>query len=158
MELHVSELVHDDLSDFCALIREVYDEFVAPDYADEGNRTFYSYVSEEAVHDRMHGDGALMISAKADDRIVGACSFRDVNHLSTFFVKKEYHGRGVGRMMFAYALSKLKTDHPGLESIEVNSSPFALPVYKRLGFVLVDGRKEKDGIIYYPMKYEIALR
>ncbi len=154
MEILVSELGHGEIEEFCELIREVYDEFVAPDYPDEGNAEFHSFLTEKNIHDRMH-NGQITVCAKAGGRMAGACGFRDVSHLSLFFVGRDYQNRGVGRMMFAYALRKIKKDHPEEKVITVNSSPYALAVYKRLGFVQTGERQQKNGIISYPMEYEI---
>ncbi|MDC7226399.1 MAG: GNAT family N-acetyltransferase [Spirochaetales bacterium] len=154
MELHISELSHSEIGDYCALVREVFDEFVAPDYPEDGNRTFYEFMSKEKVHERMH-TGALTIAAKSGGGLVGACAFRDLSHLSTFFVKKEFQGRGVGRMMLAYGLRKIRAEYPDVETVTVNSSPFAVAVYKRLGFRASADRQQKDGIIFYPMEYPV---
>ena len=154
MELKITELAESEASEFCSVVIEVYDEFVAPDYSEEGNRHFYSFMTEDAVKQRLAG-GALTLIARADGRAAGVCAFRDGTHLSTFFVRKQYQGRGIGRMMFAYSLRKLKAEYPEAERITVFSSPFAVPVYKRLGFIQTGESEEKNGIISYPMDYKI---
>lgn len=154
MQLEVSALNHGEISDYCALIHEVYDEYVAPGYPDEGNRTFYDFMTEENIHEIMHA-GGLAVAARVDGMITGACMFKSPDHLSAFFVKNKFQGKGIGRMMFAYALRSIKRDNPELEIINVNASPFAFGVYKRLGFVQTDGKQQKDGIIYYPMEYSV---
>ena len=39
-------------------------------------------------------------------------------------------------------------------AITVNSSPYAVPVYHKLGFVDTDVGQISDGMRYTPMKYE----
>lgn len=39
-------------------------------------------------------------------------------------------------------------------AITVNSSPYAVPVYHKLGFVDMDVEQISDGMRYTPMKYE----
>ena len=39
-------------------------------------------------------------------------------------------------------------------AITVNSSPYAVPVYHKLGFVDTDVEQISDGMRYTPMKYE----
>ncbi len=155
MELKISELKKEEIPEFCSLVRTVYDEFVAPDYSDEGNSHFYSYLEEAAVSERFE-QGGFFAAARVEDIFAGVAAFRDISHLTTFFVSKDYQNRGVGRMLFAFSLRHIRSHHPEIKKITVNSSPFALPVYKRLGFELTGGREEKDGIIYYPMEYRIS--
>jgi len=45
--------------------------------------------------------------------------------------------------------------NPKLEELEVNSSPYAEHIYKKLGFVKTEDKQEQDGIIYIPMRYKI---
>ncbi len=155
MDIKISKLTENEIPDFCLLVREVYDEFVAPDYPEEGNEHFYTFLTKEAVSKRMN-DGALTLCARADGIMAGVCAFRDKTHLSTFFVKKQFHGRGIGRMMFDFSLEEIKKKYPESEVVSVFSSPFALPVYKRLGFIQTDERQQKDGIIFFPMEYRIV--
>ena len=45
------------------LIREVYDEFVAPDYPPEGNEHFYSFITPEALVERFTQKGHFLVTA-----------------------------------------------------------------------------------------------
>ena len=40
------------------------------------------------------------------------------------------------------------------EEMTVNSSPYAVPAYQKLGFEATEAQQLKDGIIYTPMKYQ----
>ena len=42
-----------------------------------------------------------------------------------------------------------------VEEITVNSSPYAVEAYRRLGFVDVDNEKLLDGIRFTPMIYHV---
>jgi len=52
--------------------------------------------------------------------------------------------------MLHFVLEELKKDK-GMTQITVNSSPYAVKVYERLGFVKTEEQQEKDGILYVPM-------
>ena len=39
------------------------------------------------------------------------------------------------------------------EAVTVNSSPFAVKVYEKLGFTATGSRQVSDGIVYIPMRY-----
>lgn len=54
-------------------------------------------------------------------------------HICCFFVKAQYHRQGIGRKLWEYLLANSSS-----EVITVNSSPYAVPVYHKLGFVDTD--------------------
>lgn len=110
MNIELALLTLEEIDDFLALIREVYDEFVAQEYADEGNRTFHDFISRTET-ERRYRAGNLMVRARVDGAIVGAHEVRDANHIALFFVKKEYHGKGVGKAMFRYALNAIRRSY-----------------------------------------------
>ena len=70
-------------------------------------------------------------------------------HICCFFVKAQYHRQGIGRKLWEYLLVNGRS-----EIITVNSSPYAVPIYHKLGFVDTDVEQLSDGMRYTPMKYE----
>ena len=58
--------------------------------------------------------------------------------------------QGIGKKLFLEAVRRSKTN-----IMTVNSSPFAIPVYKKMGFYETDSEKEKNGILFTPMMYNI---
>ncbi len=154
MNIELALLTLEEIDEYLALIRRVYDEFVATEYADEGNRTFYDFISRRET-ERRFMVGNLMVRAKVDGAIVGAHEVRDANHIALFFVKKECHGHGVGKAMFRYTLNAIRERHPEVAAITVNSSPYARGIYRKLGFVETADEQLRNGIRYYPMEYRI---
>ena len=63
---------------------------------------------------------------------------------------KRHHRKGIARQLLDNILSEIK-DSADIKQMTVNSSPYAVIVYERLGFVKTDEQQEKDGIIYIPM-------
>ena len=56
--------------------------------------------------------------------------------------------------MFHFVLEELKKDK-SLTQITVNSSPYAVKVYERLGFMKTGEQQEKNGILFIPMMHLI---
>ena len=46
---------------------------------------------------------------------------RNENHISLFFVLKEFYGKGIGRRLFGYYIGKIKENNNGIETIMKNS-------------------------------------
>ena len=70
-------------------------------------------------------------------------------HICCFFVKAQYHRQGIGKSLWEYLLNNSEN-----EEFTVNSSPYAVPVYHKLGFVDTDSEQLTDGIRYTPMKFK----
>lgn len=46
-----------DIPSVCSLVRQVFDQALAPDYTQEGKRTFYAFIEEEAMRSRLADSG-----------------------------------------------------------------------------------------------------
>lgn len=68
------------------------------------------------------------------------------------FVKKEYHRRGIARRLFQIVKERCK-NLSNVKEITVNSSPYALGFYARLGFINTAEEQTVAGIKFTPMKY-----
>jgi len=69
------------------------------------------------------------------------------------FVKKDYHRRGIARSLFQTAVKEICKKQDNVSKITVNSSPYAVEVYHRLGFVDIDKEQTVNGIRFTPMAY-----
>lgn len=135
------------------LIRKVYDEFVAPDYTDEGNKTFYDFIIPKNIVERV-SKGSLIFTAKEDGRIIGMIELKKYNHLSLLFVDKNYHRQGISHELFNRILKAVR-DKKKIKFIDVNSSIYAVSVYLKLGFKITGKIKKMSGIKFVPMKYDL---
>jgi GNAT superfamily N-acetyltransferase len=144
-----------DIEPVVVLVREVYNEFVAPGYAPRGNDTFYGFIREDAMLQRLDA-GSMVFTARESGAITGMIEIRDGSHISLFYVKKDCQGRGIGSALFRHAVERIREFHPGTGAVTVNSSPFAAPIYESLGFVKVSELQEKNGIKYVPLEFKIS--
>ncbi len=132
------------------LVSRVFSEFVAPGYTSEGIDTFMAYTEPDAIDLRSLLGHNFVLTAKAGGLIVGAIEVRGHEHICLLFVDKEYQRRGIARELIRRAIVKC-SKRRGFEYLSVNASPFAVPVYARLGFVQTDKEQLQDGIRYIPM-------
>ena len=68
-------------------------------------------------------------------------------HISLFFIKPSYHRRGIGKQLFKTAI----LNQP-VSEMTVNSSSYAIPIYRKLGFEPVCEEQVTHGMKYTPMK------
>jgi len=134
----------------CRLVREVFDEFESPEYSEQGIREFFSYADPAAMRRRREEDHFVLVG-EIDGEIAGVIEIRHHEHIALLFVKKVYHGRGIARRLFETVRSICLESNPELETMTVNSSPFAVRIYRRMGFIPLSEEQESNGIRYVPM-------
>ena len=136
------------------LVLKVFMEFEAPDYPPEGVRSFVSDVIENDSFKEGIRQGIFkMLVAVDNGDIVGVMTLRNESHIMLAFVQKEYHKQGIGRTLFIHALQEICTTNDSISAITVNSSPYGVGFYEKLGFDATEKEQEKHGIRYIPMKY-----
>ncbi|WP_313130197.1 GNAT family N-acetyltransferase [Anaerocolumna sp.] len=139
-----------------SLVWEVFLEFEAPEYPDEGIKTFESSIihSEEFKY-RIHSGDQIMFGAFHEKRLMGVLSVSIRNHISLLFVHKYYHRKGVATSLFENLVKELK--NKDVNKITVNSSRYGIPFYYKMGFQGLDVEQIKNGIRYTPMEYTIKV-
>ncbi len=126
------------------LVWDTFVEFEAPDYLPEGIIKFREYLDDKDFVDSLTFYGAFLHGLLA-----GILATRhDGCHVAMFFVRMEYQRSGVGRQLFEYIQKCCPQD-----KMTVNSSPYAVGIYAKLGFVPTAAEQTKDGIRYTPMEY-----
>lgn len=143
MELKIID--NNNLKEALSLVLNVFMEFEAPVYSVEGINTFKDFLKSNQALDKMNFFGAYQ-----NDKVVGVLATRELSHISLFFVKKEYQNKGIGKALFNFMLENTKSD-----KLTVNSSPYAVNIYEKLGFKKQSEEKLDDGIRYTPMLYKI---
>ena len=141
----------------CNLVTRVFNEFIAPDYTDEGTREFNAYIEPERLASRYQSNHKVIVATIAThhDEIVGMLELRNGEHISLLFVDKRFQHKGISRRLVQQAIDICRQDNPNQRQMSVNSSPYALPVYKRLGFHVTQPEQVSHGIRYIPMVLDL---
>lgn len=148
----IRKLRVDELEEALALVWEVFAEFEAPGYSDEGVEEFWKFIDLEYMTMKV-GEGRMFFwGAFEDDYLVGVCAFRGLDHISLMFVDPQYHRRGIATALVKKAVADCKELDPELDHVTVNSSPYAVPFYEALGFEKISEIREENGIKFVPMK------
>ena len=137
-----------------SFVLEVFNEFVAPLFAEEGVEEFNRYTSADAITGRIE-NGNMLLVAEAEDEIVGIIEVRENNHVGWLFVDKRFQRTGVGRHLLKNAVELCKERDNTVNRITVNSSPNAVAAYRRFGFRAVEDEKTVNGIRHTPMELTI---
>lgn len=139
----------------CALVTRVFNEFVAPDYSDDGVEEFFKYVEPNSLLERSQEDHFVLVALLLKE-IVGMIEVRVYSHISLLFVDKRFQKIGIGKELLRKSLEICFSHKPGLLQVSVNSSPYAMEVYRRLGFRQKGPRQTVKGICFDPMVLELS--
>ena len=128
----------------CDLVWQVFCRFEAPEYSQEGIAEFQRTLENMDALRHMPFYGAFH-----GGELVGVLAMRKPQHISLFFVKEVWHRQGVGRLLF----DAMRRDYAD-QVFTVNSSPYAVKVYRHLGFVPMNTEQLTNGIRYTPMRFD----
>lgn len=137
------------------MVWEVFEEFVASGYSPEGIETFRCFIQVDELKKATESGRFFTICCWDEETLAGSITIRGGNHISLLFVKKDYHQQGIAKKLFIKALKKCNELKPDLTEITVNSSPYVVDIYKRLGFSAVGEQTTQNGITYIPMNMKI---
>lgn len=132
----------------------VWDTFLiyeAPEYSKEGIKQFQDFIRDPRLKEMFKNNDYQVYGAFLQNTVIGVLGVRG-EHISLLFVEPKYHHQGIATALLKMIFTSLKS--LGCERMSVNSSPYAVPFYKKLGFVKVTSEIEKDGIRFTPMKID----
>jgi len=139
-----------DIEEYSALVNEVMNEF----NKEEVDDFQIWFASVEGIVARRNWNNwgnkfeTLQFAAKIGGKIIGALEIESANHIQSFFVRKEFQKKGIGRKLFKFSKKYFINNGIILNGYSVYSSDFAINFYKKLGF-------EGDGKnLYLKMGYK----
>ncbi len=130
------------------LVKAGFDEYVRPDMTEEGAKEFFR-AAHQMIYDRSAEHVILVAQSTAG--LVGMIDVRAHNHICLFFTAKAHQRKGVGRRLLELAIKECFSRSPEGSNIDVHSSPYAVPIYEKLGFVAFKPEQLVNGIRFVPM-------
>ncbi len=146
MDVIIREIDKTAFNEALSLVWRVFQEYEAPDYTQQGIDEFYKSIHDESFLSKLSIFGAYI-----NEELVGVIATRNNGaHIALFFVDGDYHKQGIGRKLFKKVFEQSTSSR-----MTVNSSPFAVPVYRKLGFIDTDKEQTVNGLRFTPMAYEV---
>lgn len=134
-------------------MRIAWDTFIiyeAPEYSKEGIQNFKNFVRDPILKQMFIEGKYRVLCAFCDRLMVGMIGVRNETHISLLFVDSEYQRRGIARNLIKNMFERTYSEY-GKREMTVNSSPYAVGFYHKLGFIDTDVEQLTDGIKYTPM-------
>ena len=125
--------------------------FEAQEYGEEGIESFRDFISDQWLKNMFLKGEYQMMVALHEEKVIGFITVRNRSHISLLFVNKKYHRQGIGSILIEKMGEYLITE-VGVDYMTVDSAPYALEFYHKLGFWDLAPQQKKNGIIYTSMK------
>jgi ribosomal protein S18 acetylase RimI-like enzyme len=151
--MDIVELRIPDIKSALALVWSSFVEFEAPGYSEQGITTFKEFIQYDSILEKIERGELFFWGCFINSDLVGVMVVRNMNHICMLFVKKDFHRRGIAKRLFQTLVDRCisKVDSA---RITVNSSPYAVDVYHRLGFKDTGVEQVADGLTFTPMEYK----
>ena len=134
------------------LVKNVFMEFDAPDYSKEGIDEVMDDMLENKEFKNLFKTGEqIMIGAIKDNKIIGGLAIGANNHISLVFVDKNNHKNGIAKALINEMVVRLKDKN--VDKITLNSTPYAIGFYQKVGFISTGPEVIKHGVKYTPMEF-----
>lgn len=140
--MEIREIQKSEMKEAMDLVWQVFLEYEAPDYTEEGIAEFHKCITNESwLNARKH------YGYFSSGKLCGVISTKDTTHIALFFVLRELHGKGIGRSLYNYIKKLNPTNH-----FTVNSSPYAKNIYHHMGFTDTASEQCISGLRFIPME------
>ena len=120
---------------------------------EEGARGFRDGLTSTQLYiDFLQGEYPLFCAYQGK-KVVGMLVLKNMAHISLFFVKKEFQGKGIGRELLAACIAYCK-EH-GVSDLTVNAAPTGMSFYLANGFEALAGERFEGGLRFTPMTLRV---
>jgi GNAT superfamily N-acetyltransferase len=132
-----------DVEAISALVQLSFTELASRDWEPNARKVFLAESSPASM--RAAPKPAYAVAAFDGERPVGFISMPKPTAVGLLFVHPRYLRRGIGRALWEQARAFMEKTYPETETVEVNSTPYALEFYRSVGFVPISPEFFKSG-------------
>ena len=126
------------------------DQYIAHEFSSEGAANLFASLEADAIEGYLASAYEYHV-AEEDGVLAGVVGVRDNSHLYHLFVADEFRGRGFARELWGVARDTCR-EAGNIGEFTVNSSRFAVGMYRKFGFVETGPPETKEGVTSIPMK------
>lgn len=148
---NIKEVEDIRLTEALELVWNVFQEFEATEYSDEGIQEFKSFIGEDSIRKKLSDGQFRMWICLYKNEVVGAIATRPPCHISLLFVDKRHHRKGIARALLNTTIDHYRTHTANPVEMTVNSSPYAVEIYHRMDFRDTGSELTVNGIRFTPM-------
>lgn len=134
------------------LIDRLLRKYVLKDCTPEGRSLLLASIAPDALSKLMAEGYQYHVCAAGTD-VFGVVAMRNAGHLHHLFVADSVRGTGLGRRLWEAARDAICIHGTAPPVFTVNSTPYAVGFYRKLGFLETGPQETRNGIPMQPMRY-----
>jgi len=143
-----------DCDAIAALVASLAQTYILPEFDAKAREHFLAANSSENIQ-QLLAQGFVYHLALAGDELIGLVGMRAHSHLYHLFVAKSHHRQGLARQLWLTARDHaLANGNSGC--FTVNSSNYAIAVYRAFGFQQTAELQQHLGVWYTPMQLQLV--
>ncbi|MCL1126138.1 GNAT family N-acetyltransferase [Shewanella surugensis] len=152
--MFIRKAIPSDINEMSALMMCSAKQHITPILDEKAEVLLLNSMSTDKLAQYFDEDHDYYV-AIIDDQIVGLIGMKAVSHLLHLFVSDAFQGRGLARRLWKTA-KMAALNGAELMAFTVNSAINAQKVYKKLGFVPIDGIRTCNGFSDIPMTLTLS--
>ena len=129
-----------------ALVRQVFEAWVAPHYGAEGRATFDREIDPDAMAARLADGRTALVGCHGETGELIAYLEVEKSHIRELFVAGAHQRRGIARALLDQAFAGRDP-----EEVTVNAAPNSIAAYTALGFEPAGLWATINGLTYQPL-------
>lgn len=153
--MHIRKATIKDAPGISDLIRPLAQQYIAHEFSPEGAANLLASMDADAIEGYL-ASGYEYHVAEEEGVLVGVVGVRDNSHLYHLFVADGFRGRGLARELWRVARDACR-EAGNMGEFTVNSSRFAVGIYRKFGFVETGPPETNSGVTSIPMKLSARL-
>jgi len=146
----IEKLKRNQLKQACKLVKDCFNEFIAPSFSLKGRKEFLFSVTPEKFIERLKSKKSEYYVAVRNNQLIGIIRTKKNYGISLLFIDKKFQKKGIAKRLFKKVESVFKKK--GNKSIRIKSSLYAIRFYEKMGFKKSTGITKSHGMIYQPMR------
>ncbi len=152
--MQICKIGPDKLHEALELVWEVFEKYEVPDYEEMGIQTFRHFISYHNMVEKINQGEMRFWGSYLNNYLVGVMALREGQHISLLFVRDKFHHLGIAGNLVRIAVNQIELEQPEIRAVTVNSSPYAVGFYEKMGFRALGPEKKADGIRFTSMRLE----
>lgn len=139
MELTARLLTAADADAASVLVHRSFSGLCAGAWEPSAREVFLAESSPRAMGEALRSP-AFAMGVFSEGTMVGIVLMRKPSSVGMLFVHPGCLRQGIGRQLWEQARSHIEASFPGVNTVELNSTPYALAFYRSVGFVPISAQ------------------
>jgi len=144
MKYEIRSLTNAHAAEASAVVRESFLALAAADWNASAQGSFLEATAPALLHNKL-STMTFAAGAFSEARLAGVILMPSPSLVGVLFVRPRCLRMGIGQSLWESARAHIEAGFPEVNTVELNSTPYAVGFYRSVGFVPISSEFERDG-------------